>query len=585
MPPRRGSKSVPPSRPADAAAEGFEGFEIPPFGEDLVDTDVEQPPPPSQSAWRPAPRAAEPHGSAAPPSDAGEDDESSTLQARAADAHGQLGPTPLPYMLVSMLDQALSGTLVLRGAEGRIPASIITFVDGAAARVEMADPVALLGDVLVSQRLLTADVVERALEHARRRGVRLGDQLLASGLITQHALERALARQIEHRLAALVNLPSETEYTFHRQDASEMDPTTVVRSDPFNALLVAVRAWNDRPRIQSTLRWVGQRRLAVQAEADLSGLDLSPEEEMALVVIRRENPTFDDLVAMQLADPPVLESLVYVLSVTRQLRLDEDKKPPMRVAPVRHGFASMRPPAPGPVRLSSRPAPPPASSRGVLEEPRLEPPDPLLDSVPLAATDEHPVSPAAWHPAPFESEPPAPLFQPVAAPAPSTPAPSAEAPAHRSVASPPSPPSAHAAPSVPSAPRLSISEEHKVQALTAFALAEAAFARNDMTAAEAHAARAVAGDPARTEYLAFHAWVRAQSGVAKDVPESIRTLNKILEEDPCDERALFYRGKLFRRTGQNKAALKDFVTILYTNPTHKEALAEVRVLRMRHKKS
>jgi cytochrome c-type biogenesis protein CcmH/NrfG len=140
-------------------------------------------------------------------------------------------------------------------------------------------------------------------------------------------------------------------------------------------------------------------------------------------------------------------------------------------------------------------------------------------------------------------------------------------------------------PSAPPAPRLSLSEEHKVQALTAFALAEAALARNDMNTAEAHAARAVAGDPGRTEYVAFHAWVRAQSGVAKDVPEAIRTLNKILEEDPCDERALFYRGKLLRRNGQNKAALRDFVTILYTNPTHKEALAEVRVLRMRSKKS
>jgi hypothetical protein len=61
-------------------------------------------------------------------------------------ARGNLASTPLPHVLVYMLDHSLTGSVVFEGAAND---DTIFFVHGVPAKVRLSEPVALLGDVLI----------------------------------------------------------------------------------------------------------------------------------------------------------------------------------------------------------------------------------------------------------------------------------------------------------------------------------------------------------------------------------------------------------------------------------------------------
>lgn len=98
-----------------------------------------------------------------------------------------------------------------------------------------------------------------------------------------------------------------------------------------------------------------------------------------------------------------------------------------------------------------------------------------------------------------------------------------------------------------------------------------------------HAVKASNSAPKKPEYNALFAWVCAHSGEEDALPEAVRALTRVLEEHPKCAPALLYRGMLLKRAGKDKAALRDLVMLLYENPTHVQALNEVRELRKKNK--
>lgn len=121
--------------------------------------------------------------------------------------------------------------------------------------------------------------------------------------------------------------------------------------------------------------------------------------------------------------------------------------------------------------------------------------------------------------------------------------------------------------------------EAALEAMQSFRLAEGALQRNDTVAAEEHARKAVAGDPNQPDYVTLLAWIRSLVNTPKALEEAIRTMSKVLIEDPSNERALFYRGKLLIRTNRLPEALHDFNELLSANPHHREAQNEARQLK------
>jgi tetratricopeptide (TPR) repeat protein len=155
------------------------------------------------------------------------------------------------------------------------------------------------------------------------------------------------------------------------------------------------------------------------------------------------------------------------------------------------------------------------------------------------------------------------------------------------------PPAVTAAPAPTPAPAAPIADaeanpemadaERALEAMTNFRLAETALQRGDMAQAEKLAQKAAEGDPDQGEYVALHAWVKAMGATPNQVTSAIETISSVLKGDPTCERALLYRGKLYKRANKTKEALKDFEAVLKINPKHREAASEVRLLKMHTK--
>jgi tetratricopeptide (TPR) repeat protein len=125
--------------------------------------------------------------------------------------------------------------------------------------------------------------------------------------------------------------------------------------------------------------------------------------------------------------------------------------------------------------------------------------------------------------------------------------------------------------------------ERLVQGMTDFRMAETALQRNDNAQAEELAKKAYAAEPTNPDYGALVAWISALSGSTEAIPLAIAKLNVILKEEALCERALLYRGRLYKRAKRTSEALRDFTSVLDINPKHAEAATEARILRMKKK--
>lgn len=616
-----------------------------------------------------------------------------------ATATGTLAATPLPHVLVYMLDHTLTGSVVFHGEGGAD--DVIYFVGGVPLKARLAEPTALLGETLVHAGYLQPGDVPRLVEDAQSLELLFGEYLAGHDLITREALTWALEAQLLAKVASLANLAPEVSYSYFR-DTDVLDGwggAEPVVSSPLNPILASVRAWHDRARVRATLNRIGKHPLVLHEDVDLTALALLPHEDAVVEVIRREALSLPQLFRQELADEEAVSSVVYALAVTRQFAFKGQKKGPMAPRNSSHWrgavlapASSRSPAASGAVAtgaISSSPSSPQRSAvaagggRSVTPHAppaRVGPPSQRLPAVagPPSARAVPAAAPQMPRgPAPVDARPGAPRIRP----APSSPGvraggpairptakkatihglqPSAPAasraqappvhpppagdedvsdtaktvarpapviPGRRPLARPAPRPAGAAAPphvvsrpvdggrpapmprpaeparvppaavsSRPTAPPEVSSDisidvdlsggelsdemadaEAAIQAMTDFRLAEAALQRGDLGTAEGLAAKAYKADPTQSDYSTLLAWVRVQLGKVR-ADAALQTMTTVLEDDPSNERALLYRGKLFVQLGRAAEASADFKELLSTNPHHREANAELRAL-------
>ncbi len=706
-----------------------------------------------------------------------------TSPAREATARGNLAATPLPHVLVYMLDHALTGTVVFERSSRGVSDDMIFFVNGVPAKIRLGESVALLGEVLVEDGALEARALDQAVEGARRLGILLGEYLVGHDLVSREALAWGLEGQLLRKIAHVANLAPEIEYAYYRDvDLLEGWGGEVAVSHPLNPILASVRHWTDRARVRATLNRIGKHPLALHPDSDLTNLAVIAEEQKVLDAVRAEAMPLPQLLQRSFADDEVVSSLVYSLAVTRQFAFKGQKKGPMAArgaawrsvhpppgsgstpsSKAPSGQASSGPASPSaPMASGSRPAipmpatpakPAVAGAPSAAEAPRTPnagapnkamPPSAQMRAAPASAGALRAPSPAIRPAQGPGARPVAPQIRPISvkkptmvgidpgapaeargegpvstrSPAPPKPEPADDAktiarpapalkdmlaaraggapsagtakptPANRPPAVPPvrsgqagaplpPPPGAKSSqnhpppvPPVPPVPRQSGSGVHPpkplpppevritkatgaasppskvattvkgiapapasddafsddvtgkrqpvdvasvvranddadatgpsdvsaamaieigddgladaeaaLEAMSSFRLAEGALQRNDIATAEQLAKKAVAGDPTQADYITLLAWIRALAGGQQPTDEAIRTMSKVLIEDPSNEKALFYRGKLLVRTNRFPEALNDFTELLSANPHHREAQAEVRALK------
>jgi hypothetical protein len=597
---------------------------------------------------------------------------------REATARGNLAATPLPHVLVYMLDHGLTGSVVFEGT--RIsPDGVddtIYFVAGVPAKIRLSETIAQLGEVLVEDGSLDAARVDRAVEGARHLGILLGEFLVGHDLVSRESLALGLEGQLLRKIAHVANLAPAIEYAYYRDlDLLEGWGGEIAASHPLNPILASVRHWTDRARVRATLNRIGKHPLAIHPDADLTNIAVVAEEQRVLDALRSEDMTLSQLFKLGLADDEVVSSLIYTLAVTRQFAFKGQKKGPMAArgtwksasasgvgpspgarasSPAGSGLPSSVPNASGP-----RPAMPvsvgkqvaaapvaaiaggapavggPAAPKSPSGAPPIVSSTAKMRAAPPATTASAPPSTRAPTPAirtagavrpgpqirPIGMKPTMMGLQPSALSEGKQPPPpvrpssgssserlggAARADGEGGPAEPPSSPGGGRTIAMLGAPPIHIAKRSPVagarpaaplpngeqgapgaipatdpaaEAVSSFRLAEGALERNDAGAAEEHARKAVAADPTQPDYVTLLAWIRALGGAPQAVEDAIRTMSKVLIEDPSNERALLYRARLLVRTNRLPEALNDFSELLSANPNHAEAQNEARELR------
>src|SRR5262249_23437626 len=123
------------------------------------------------------------------------------------------------------------------------------------------------------------------------------------------------------------------------------------------------------------------------------------------------------------------------------------------------------------------------------------------------------------------------------------------------------------------------------EALQAFKRGEALLRRRDFAGAEREYHRAYLADPKAT-YLAAEAWAIHLDPARRDqTAHAKQMILEAAEKDPEGDRARYPPGVLARVEGEIATAEKHFREAVRLNPKHFEAAQELRLIRMRRKKS
>lgn len=458
--------------------------------------------------------------------------------------------------MVFALEKRLDGSFVFETVDGKKSA---LFVDaGCIVKGRTEAPVEPLGRLLAEARLIDTATLDCGLAQAGLTGHRLGEVLVEQEAVTQGQVEAALGEQLGRRISAICRLPGSSAYGFYAE-RDFLGGWPVCDADPLALIWRSVRdasGWT--PRQKEFLASLTGRKLRLHPVSAPERLGLAQQEQLVVNALRTRPRAIEELLRAGLLDGERLQRLMYTLALTQQIEQGPQVLPLDAAANLKR---------------SSRP---PLGSYG------SQPPPGRPSAAPRASV-------APGHPS-------------LAAGRPSlAPSRSSRAPARASVA--PGRPStaglaASQPPRAPSSLRPlagqrrtestgSLHPDDPVLLASALASYEAArehVLRQQFEPAEKLARKACEQDTGNAEYLALHAWLRAQLGELQN-PELASQIVAALDRAALKQRESvsirFYRGQVLSRLGRIEEALQDFRFVLRHEPGHVDAARELRLLQMR----
>jgi curved DNA-binding protein CbpA len=527
---------------------------------------------------------------------------------------GTLDSTPLVNLLVYALDHRLSGTLVFEQEDGQKHAVYLD--DGSPAKVRLAGGGMFLGELLVELGKITRAAHQSTFEQASADERLYGSVLLERGLLDELALREALREQLSRKLDFIASLSPATVWGFYDRInyLERYGSPESLRAKPLALIWQLVQKHADEARVAEVIGRIGGRVLRLHSDAPVLRFHFGRNEQAVIEVLRAKPQPFSELEARDLVEPARLAELVYMLAVTRQLELGQpdllplgSSEPPSSSkvsalpGPPPHGtemFRSMSPPAtrtsPSPTpAVSPTPAPvmsapPPSGDPEVRAfkaeiEAKLAMHDgsyyALLGLAETATSTEIQENylrlAKKWHPDRLGPE-----FDEVREAVTRIFARMSEA---QQILSDPAKRRDYDNRDLRAANDAEEAEHvHRVlKAATAFQRAEILLRRNSLAQAEEEARSALADDPSQPEYRALLAWLEAQKPNA-DVNAAIAVLDKVISALPNDVRSRWYRGQLYKRSGRDNRAIRDFRAIVEQDPRHVDAQREIRLYEMRH---
>lgn len=247
---------------------------------------------------------------------------------RVPTASGTLAGSPLPHLIVYMLDHRLKGSVVLTETGGA--EHIIYFRRGVPVAVSHHTHQHRIGEILFARLGLVEKALSEAAERAKEHNRLLGEELVDEGKVDSATVASAVRLQIVLRLEALSNLAPSTTFAFYKGiDLTGHGRGRSVHVHPLDAAMAAVRSWKNEERVVTLVERLRGQTLTLHEDARLEWIWLSPEELRVVRELGNGRSTLDDLINSDVADQATVRRVVYAMAITRQFTLATASKKPM----------------------------------------------------------------------------------------------------------------------------------------------------------------------------------------------------------------------------------------------------------------
>lgn len=443
----------------------------------------------------------------------------------AAQAVGFLEATPFVDLLVHAFDHRLTGTLVLEEPSGSRHG--VYFEAGTPRKVKTAATVASLGEVLVQTGVISARTHERTLARALEEHLLHGRVLVQDGLITEHALALGLREQLLRQVLWLFERPQGTRYGYF-DGSNFLENWGAEAGSRISVMEVLWRGLRDHARpaeIQALLDRLGGRAIVLREDMPLDYFYFMGSDRDVIELLSQRPQRLEDLYQTAPALRDVIERVVCLLLLSRAVDLGTRTAPPLGLE----------------TNVEASPWSIPAA--GV--------PSDLAHALPNAEEHEQAAGSS-----------PIPMAEPEIA--------------CQSEAS-----ELSAGPVVN---REEAREQAALAAAAAFRKAETLLANGHLARAEVEARFALESEPGRAEHVALCAWIDVlKPGV--DASRISLELKRALLLAENNVKVHWYRGLTLQHLGRHDHALREFRSVLELDPSHLDAVRQIRVYEMRLEKS
>jgi curved DNA-binding protein CbpA len=231
---------------------------------------------------------------------------------------GTFSKTPLLHVLVSLLERASSGTLVIETEES--VRSALYVERGVPGKMRLGTQQARLGEVLVDLGYLSRDSAASHYAASVDGNQPFGKTLINRSILTEDSLASALRSQLIQKLKVAAALPSSTVFGFYEgvDYLSKWRSGTTLVSPLVTAWSLA-RAHADSSVVATIIHRIEGHQLRLHAQAQIRSFGFDRTALTLLDVLRARPQTLESLSGMGLVSPHTLERLVYVLTLTRHL--------------------------------------------------------------------------------------------------------------------------------------------------------------------------------------------------------------------------------------------------------------------------
>ncbi|OQX66867.1 MAG: hypothetical protein B6A08_18240 [Sorangiineae bacterium NIC37A_2] len=517
-------------------------------------------------------------------------------------ARGVLETTPLPEFLIHAFDRQYDGTLVLQSKNGEKNA--LMFVRGAPAKARLTSTNIFLSQVLADLGLVRRELAESTQAECAALGLTHGQLLKQRGLIDDAGLYIAVREQLQRQVLALCDLPPDTDFGFFGENfLAGYGPEGQWRVKPLPLIWRALVDHLPAARVAQIAAKIQTFPLKMRVEAPVARYHLKPNELSLVNLLRARPQPLEFLTECGVGTPEMVRRVAVALLLSRQLEGINDAREPVGLREPPESPSSLMPP---PTDVATRNVPAPRDKMSSLPTswPTVTPAPERVDAKQLdefrreiEALTENP--PATYYDVlgvPLNADPNtvraeffrlAKRWHPDKLPD--------ELQSYRSAVTQIFARMSEAHQVLTDASRRADydrrlneapdSEQRKVtqilEAVSAFQRAEVLFKKKDYPRALEEAKRAFEGDSTQADHVALYAHLLSLQN--SDSTYALSLLDRAVEMDNNNVKALWYRAQLNKKLGRQAQAVRDYRTIVELRPHHVEAQRELRLYEMRRR--